>query len=90
MKQVTITKRAVYHKIASVTIDVPSYISEDEIQNWLWDNEELFTHELDTNLSNAKYEYGFGIDEYNGMDEIDSQSETRFDVYEEKTYGGHL
>ena len=90
MKKVTITKRAVYHKTASVTIDVPSDISEDEIQNWLWDNEELFTHKLDTNLSDAKYEYGFGIDEYNGMDELDSESETRYDVYEEKTYGGHL
>ena len=90
MKQVTITTRQVYHKIASVTIDVPSDIGEDEIQKWLWDNEELFTHELDTNLSDAKYEHGFGIDEYNGMDELDSESETRYDVYEEKIYGGHL
>ena len=50
----------------------------------------MYTDELETNLSNAKYEYGFGLDEYNGMDELDSETETRYDVYEEKTYGGHL
>ena len=91
MKKVTITTRVVYHKTASVTIDVPSHISgEEEIQYWLWNNEDLFTSELETNLNNAKYEYGFGLDEYNGMDELDSETETRYDVYEEKTYGGHL
>ena len=92
MKKVTIITREVYHKIASVTIDVPSDIGEDEIQKWLWDNQELFTDQLYTNLDNAKCEHGFGIDEDNCMDELDSESETRYDLIEneEKIYGGHL
>jgi len=92
MKKVTITTREVYHKIASVTIDVPSDIGEDEVQQWLWDNEELFTSELDTSLDNAEYEYGFGLAGDNGMNEVDSVSETRYDLIENDKikYGGHL
>lgn len=92
MKQVTITTRAVYHKTASVTIDVPPNISEDELQQWLWDNEESFMDELDTKFGRADYKYGFGLDEDNGMDWADEMSETIYDIIENNTttYGGHI
>jgi hypothetical protein len=90
MKKVTITTRVIYHKIASVTIDVPDDIPNDKVQDWIWENEHLFTDELDQNLSKASYDYGFGISD--DMDWIDQESETRYDVNEngEIAYGGHL
>ena len=90
MKKVTITTRAVYHKIASVSIDVPADIPNDKVQDWIFDNEHLFTDELDKKLSEAPYEFGFGLSD--NMDWIDQESESRYDVEEngEITYGGHL
>jgi len=93
MRQVIITTRAVYHKIASVTIDVPPHITEDQLQDWLWENEDLlFVDTLDNELSEAKYEFGFGLDEENGMEWLEEPSETRYDLVEnnEITFGGHL
>ncbi len=90
MKKVTITQRVVYHKIASVTIDVPADIPNQEMQDWIFDNEHLFFEDLDKKLSEAPYEFGFGLSD--NMDWIDQESETRYDVEEngEITYGGHL
>jgi hypothetical protein len=92
MRQVIITTRAVYHKITSVTIDVPPHITEDQLQDWLWENEDLFVDTLDNELSEAKYEFGFGLDEENGMEWLEEPSETRYDLVEnnEITFGGHL
>lgn len=89
-KKVTITTRAIYHKVASVTIEIPSEISHDKIQDWLFENEELFVESLDKNLSESPFEYGFGLQD--GMDWIDSESETRFDLIDgnDKAFGGHL
>lgn len=92
-KKVTITARVVYHKLASVTIDVPPHITEDNLQDWLWENEELlFVDTLDNALNEAKYEHGFGLDQDNGMDEKDSDYEVRFDLIQnnQTTFGGHL
>jgi hypothetical protein len=90
MKQVTITTRAVYHKVASVTIDVPSTVKDNEIHDWLLSNEELFVSELDTNISKAEFDFGFGL--YDGMDWADCESETRYDLIEDNKIklGGHL
>jgi len=92
MKKVIITTRGVYHKIASVTVDVPAHISEDKLQSWLWNNEHLFISELDAKFHKAEYNYGFGVDEDNGMDWADEPSETRYDLVEKDaiTFGGHL
>lgn len=92
MRQVIITTRAIYHKIASVTIDVPPHITEDNLQDWLWENEDLFIDTLDNAMGEAKYEYGFGMDEDNGMEWLEETSETRYDLTENNkiTFGGHL
>ena len=89
MKKVIITTRAVYHKIASVTIDVPTDIPNDKVQGWIWENEHLFVDNLNEKLSEAPYEFGFGLSD--DMDWIDQESETIYDVEENGkiTYGGH-
>lgn len=92
MKKVIVTTRAVYHKVATVEVNVPSTVEDENVQDWLWDNEHLFIDELDDNLSNAKLEYGFGVDSDNGMVWKEEESETRYDVYDEMgdvKYGGH-
>jgi len=92
-RQVTITHRAVFHKIASVTIYVPPHITEDKLQDWLWENEDLlFVDTLDKEVSEASFVFGFGLDENNGMEWKDEPSETRYDLIEDNkiTFGGHL
>lgn len=89
MKTVIISTRAVYHKIAEVTVDVPDNIEENEIQDWIWNNEHLFVEELDTKLHAAPLGYGLGVGDT--FDEPDSVYETRFDfvVNDEIVFGGH-
>lgn len=90
MKKVIVTTRAVYHKIASIEVNVPDDIQDDYVRDWLWDNEHFFIDELDDKFSDAPYEYGFGLGD--GMDEESSESETRYDIVDhngESTFGGH-
>lgn len=88
-KKVVISTRAVYHKYAEVTIEVPSNILNEDVNEWIANNDN-FSDELDQKLSEAEYEFGFGLD--GNMDEADQEHETRFDVYNSKgqiTWGGH-
>ena len=88
-KKVVISTRAVYHKYAEVTIEVPSNIKDEDVDTWITNNDN-FSEELDQNLSDAELESGFGL--YNNMNQIEEVYETRFDVYNSKgeiTYGGH-
>lgn len=88
-KKVVISTRAVYHKYAEVTIEVPSNIEDENIDEWITNNDN-FSEELDQKLSEAKFEFGFGLD--GNMNDFDEDNETRFDVYNSKgeiTYGGH-
>ena len=90
MKKVIVTTRVVYHKIASVEINIPSDIDDDYVRDWLWDNEHFFIDELDDKLSDASYEFGRGL--VDGMDDDSSDSETRYDILstDGKIYsGGH-
>tara|TARA_B110000902_G_scaffold77762_1_gene92455 strand:+ start:2379 stop:2663 length:285 start_codon:yes stop_codon:yes gene_type:complete len=91
-RKIKISTRAVYHKYAEVVVEAPSNIQLDDVIDWLWENEDKYVKKLDDALHNAKPEYGFGIDDK--MIELDSESETRYDVMEGETtdviYGGHL
>jgi hypothetical protein len=90
--KIKISTRAVYHKYAEVVVEAPSNIQLDDVLKWLWENEDKYVDKLDEALHAAKPEYGFGIND--DMTEIDSESETRYDVMEKETtdsiYGGHL
>lgn len=88
-KKVVISTRAVYHKYAEVTIEVPSSIDDEDINEWLSNNDNFF-EELDYKLSQADFESGFGLND--NMTDFDEEYETRFDVYNSKgevTWGGH-
>ncbi len=88
-KKVVISTRAVYHKYAEVTIEVPSNIKDEDVDTWITNNDN-FSEELDDQLGVAEYEYGLGLD--GNMNQIEETYETRFDVYNSKgeiTYGGH-
>ena len=90
MKKVKITTRAVYHKMVSVEVEVPSHVEDENVRDWLWDNEHFFIDELDDKLSDARYEFGRGL--VDGMDDDSSDSETRFDVVKPDgtiSFGGH-
>jgi hypothetical protein len=85
MKKVTITNRSVYHKIASVEIYVPNTISDENIDDYIHENEHLWVDRLDDELNRQDYYFGLGLGD--GFDEGLSESETRYDT---KKYGGHL
>jgi putative NIF3 family GTP cyclohydrolase 1 type 2 len=89
MKTVIIKTRAIYYKVAEVTIEVPDDLNNEDVRDWVWNNENMFVDELDQNLHDAPLTYGFGLDD--DFEEIDSASETRYDVYEngQITFGGH-
>jgi hypothetical protein len=84
--KVKVKIRKVYHKIAEVEIDVPN-MKYEEVADYLIENENLYTDEIYKKVSEAEYDYGFGLG--NGMDERDAVEEWRYDIYE-NIYGGHL
>ena len=81
-------QRSVYHKYAEVEVEVPDGMECNDIHEYLLENENLYTDEIDKAISEAEYEYGSGVDDYRGMNEPESDSEWRFE-YGDK-YGGHL
>jgi hypothetical protein len=92
---VTISNRSVYHKYAEVTIPIPKHIKQDDVADWLFENEHLYTDDLDQRLHVAEYHFGLGLDydannyRKSNFNERESESETRYDIEGEK-YGGHL
>ena len=89
-KKVVISTRVVYHKIAEVTIEVPIEMYDDAVDEYLINND-VFSEQLEINLAKAELERGFGLNDK--FDEIDSTTETRFDIYDSKgktNYGGHI
>ena len=86
--KVKITTRQVYHKIASVEVNIPNHIKLEDVSEYMKFGfiSKVYVDEMQYKLNDAKYEYGFG-DEC--CDEIDQPNETRYDV-ESKNYGGHL
>ena len=87
--KVKIQQRSVYHKFAEVEVEVPNNLTEEQVLEYLWDNEDIYVDKIDTAMSEANFEYGNGVDDYNGMNEPDSESEWRFECDQMKI-GGHL
>ena len=88
-KKVVISTRAVYHRYAEVTIEVPYEVPDDEVDEWLMNNADYF-EQIENNLTKAELHSGFGLTE--NFNEPDLENETRFDVYnsnDEVTWGGH-
>jgi hypothetical protein len=89
MRKVIISQRSVYYKYAEVEVEIPEGLDCNNIQEHLIENEHLYQNKIDKAIDKSEYKFGFGIDEFSGMNEQDSESEWRFDVVGEN-YGGHL
>lgn len=89
---VTIMNRSVYHKIAKIEINVPTSVNEEDIIEWLYANEHLYTDKLADAMAEASLDFGFGLDADEGFDDYDTESETRFDFLDGDggSMGGHL
>jgi hypothetical protein len=88
-RTVTLSERRVYHKYGEIVISIPKDIPQDDVHQWLLDNEATWEKDLDKALAKADYEFGFGLDEHRYMCEDDQPTESRYDINGEK-YGGHL
>ena len=89
-------QRSVYYKYAEVEIEVPNdWNDKDGVENYydehindyLHDNENLWCDELDKELSESEYEFGFGMHTGHWTDHTE-ESEWRYEL--EDGFGGHL
>ena len=85
--KVKITHRSVYYKTTQVEVEVPDNINEFDVQDYLNDNEHLWVDKIDKQMSEAEYEYGFGMDSDEGWTDKDQEFEWRYEV---NGTGGHL
>jgi hypothetical protein len=85
--KVKVQNRSVYHKFAEVEIEIPNDVKD--IQEWLIKNEHTYIYEMDASINETKYEFGSGVDDYDGMNEPLSESEWRYDC-NQLNIGGHL
>lgn len=85
--KVKIQNRSVYHKFTEVEIEIPDDVKD--IQEWLIENEQTYIYEMDQSINESKYEFGSGVNEYDGMNEPESDSEWRYEC-EQLKEGGHL
>jgi len=88
-RTVTLSERRVFHKYGEIVISIPKDIPQDDVHQWLMDNEHTWEKDLDKALAKADYEFGFGLDEHRHMCKDDQSTESRYDINGEK-YGGHL
>ena len=89
MRSVTITERRVYHKVAKITIELPKDLPLDDTEKWLQENTSKWEQTLDNEFNTAELNWGHGIDKYDGMEDFENNSETRYDINGEN-FGGHL
>jgi hypothetical protein len=96
--KVKIQARRVYHKFAEVEIEVCEDDFDDyrfengkwvTLQDYLIDKEEMYYEEVEEALAKSEYEGGNGVEDYDGMNEPESQSEWRYDCKEIHD-AGHL
>jgi hypothetical protein len=93
MKTVTIKYRKVYYKNVEYTIDVPDNVDTDNVQQYVNDNEELWSDNIEDELHKIPYSDGNGINSDDGWTDIEEDTEYRYEVSNDDgtlIYGGHL
>ncbi len=86
-REVKISSRTIYSKYCEIYIEIPKDLPQEEVSDWLFENEGKWTDAIDNANGQATLDFGFGLGD--GMDEKDSEHEMRFDIVGEK-YGGHI
>lgn len=85
-KQVKIEQRITLHKYVEVFVNVPTSVTDYDVEEWMQDNiEDEITDKIDKALDKAETLGGSGFDDYDGLDDCE-EVETRFQVGD---YGGH-
>ena len=87
--KVIIQQRSVYHKYAEVEVEIPNNIKEDDISEYLIEIEDTWADDIDEKISNTEYQYGSGVNDYDGMTDKTLDSEYRYECDELKT-AGHI
>jgi len=80
MGKVKVQQRSVYHKFVEVEVEVPDSVEFNDIQKWLINNEQLWSDQVDQAMSEALIQFGNGVDNYDGMNELEADSEWRYEV----------
>tara|TARA_B110000285_G_scaffold132037_1_gene148184 strand:- start:295 stop:663 length:369 start_codon:yes stop_codon:yes gene_type:complete len=85
-KQVKIQQRITMHKYVEVFVNVPTSVSEYDVEDWMWEHQ---SDEISDRIQNAfdkvEFESGSGFYDYEGLEDLED-IETRFQVGD---YGGH-
>ena len=89
MRKVTITERRVYHKVATIEVEIPKDILSSDANEWLLENDEKWEQDLDDKFNDAELESGTGVDDVPHMNCDSADRETRYDIINEN-YGGHM
>lgn len=84
-RKVKVLNRSVYHKIVEVEIDVPKSVCDEDLQEYLNENEDLYTDKMDRKFKQTPLKFGLGLGD--GFEDTFEESEWR---YESGNYGGHL
>lgn len=93
-RYVVVSQRQVFHKYVQIKVQVPDSVLDEQVDEWLSENEDQWVDKLIAKAKRTDIEYGFGLD--SGMEWKDQESEIRYDVIVETpkktqaTYGGHL
>lgn len=95
--KVKILQRSVYYKTAELEIEIPNdWNNKDGVENYydehlndyLYDNEELWVDDIDHKINESEFIFGLGMDSGHWTDD-DQDSEWRYECDELKI-GGHL
>ena len=88
MGKVKVQQRSVYHKFVEVEVEVPDSVKLDDVREWLTNNDQLWSDQVDQAMFEAPIQFGNGMEMYKGMNEVEADSEWRYETPD--GIGGHL
>jgi len=86
--KVKVQQRSVYHKFVEVEVEVPDSVEFNDIQEWLTNNDQLWSDQVDQAMFEAPIQFGNGMEMYKGMNEVEADTEWRYETSD--GFGGHL
>ena len=78
--KVKLQQRSVYHKFVELEVEVPDSVEFDNIQEWLINNDQLWSDQIDQAMFEAPIQFGNGMVMYKGMNEVEADSEWRYET----------
>ena len=86
--KVKVQQRSVYHKFVELEVEVPDSVKLDDVREWLTNNDQLWSDQVDQAMFEAPIQFGNGMEMYKGMNEVEADSEWRYETPD--GIGGHL